>query len=79
VLDAGITSLITARIKADHLYSQRTLDRIRAASIDTVLSDQDLVIQSDYILSAVPPRDALGTAQRIATVAQLPRHRRETR
>lgn len=31
-----------------------------------------MVIQSDYIVSIVPPRDALATAQRIATAAQLP-------
>lgn len=67
-----MTCVLMTSIKADHVYSQHTLDRIRAASIDTVPSDQDLVIQSDYILSTVPPRDALATAQRIATAAQLP-------
>lgn len=35
-------------------------------------SDQELAIQSDYILSIVPPRDALATAERIATAVRLP-------
>lgn len=34
-----------------------------------MLSDQDLVIHSDYILSIVPPRDALATAKRIAAAS----------
>lgn len=52
--------------------SQDTLDRIRSAAIEDLPSDQDLVVQSDYILSIVPPRDALATARRIADACQLP-------
>lgn len=53
-------------------YSQDTLDRIQAASITALPTDQDLVIQSDYILSVVPPRDSLVTARRILDAIQLP-------
>lgn len=37
-----------------------------------VASDEELAIKSDYILSIVPPRDALSTAQRILDVSSLP-------
>jgi Domain of unknown function (DUF1932) len=53
--------------------SQDTLDRIQAASITALPSDQDLVVQSDYILSVVPPRDSLATARRILDAVQLPK------
>ncbi|EED16380.1 conserved hypothetical protein [Talaromyces stipitatus ATCC 10500] len=52
--------------------SQDTLDRIQAASIEALPTDQDLVIQSDYILSIVPPRDSLATARRILEALNLP-------
>ncbi|KAE8550556.1 hypothetical protein EYB25_006784 [Talaromyces marneffei] len=51
---------------------QDTLDRIQAASIEALPTDQELVIQSDYILSIVPPRDSLATARRIFEAVQLP-------
>lgn len=51
--------------------SEDTRARIRAASIESLSSDQDLVIQSDYIFSIVPPRDALATAKRIAQTCKL--------
>lgn len=35
-------------------------------------SDEELVVNSDYILSIVPPRDALSTAQRILQASTLP-------
>ena len=54
------------------IYSQDTLNRIEAASIEALLTDQDLVVQSDYILSVVPPRDSLATARRIFEALQLP-------
>jgi 3-hydroxyisobutyrate dehydrogenase-like beta-hydroxyacid dehydrogenase len=47
--------------------SQSTKSRAESASIDVVTSDNDLVAQSDYILSIVPPRDAKATADRIIT------------
>jgi hypothetical protein len=46
--------------------SADTLERIRSASIESLATDEDLALQSDYILSIVPPRDALATARRIA-------------
>ncbi|KAK5946802.1 hypothetical protein PMZ80_000945 [Knufia obscura] len=42
------------------------MDRIRAAKITDVASDDDLLAQADIILSIVPPRDALATAKRVA-------------
>lgn len=47
--------------------SQDTQDRAQKASIEALPSDVSFVTQSDYILSIVPPRDALATAKRITT------------
>ncbi|KAJ5103254.1 Dehydrogenase multihelical [Penicillium argentinense] len=52
--------------------SEDTLARIRAVAIEALPTDQDLVIQVDYILSIVPPRNALDTATRIAGVCRQP-------
>ena len=51
--------------------SEDTLARIHSASIEALPSDEDLVILSDYILSIVPPRDALATARRVARACKL--------
>ena len=51
--------------------------RAVAASIEVVDSDTDLVAHSDYILSIVPPRDALDTAKRFATASQSASSRAE--
>jgi 3-hydroxyisobutyrate dehydrogenase-like beta-hydroxyacid dehydrogenase len=65
----GIASLLLA-----HNYrvitnvsdrSKATQERAQSASIQTVDSDEELVKQADYILSIVPPRDAVATAQRV--------------
>jgi 3-hydroxyisobutyrate dehydrogenase-like beta-hydroxyacid dehydrogenase len=65
----GIASLLLA-----HNYrvitnvsdrSVATQDRAKSANIQCVDSDKELVEQADYILSIVPPRDAIATAQRI--------------
>lgn len=56
----------------DDQLSENTHARIRSASIECLPSDRDLVIQSDYILSIVPPRDALRTATRVAEACKLP-------
>ncbi|KAH6953793.1 phosphogluconate dehydrogenase [Ilyonectria sp. MPI-CAGE-AT-0026] len=45
--------------------SERTRDRARSNSVELLSSISDLVNQSDCILSIVPPRDALATAQRV--------------
>ncbi|PYI21805.1 6-phosphogluconate dehydrogenase C-terminal domain-like protein [Aspergillus violaceofuscus CBS 115571] len=72
-MGAGIAKLLVA-----HGYvvltnitgrSPYTYKRAEAASITLLNSDEDLVVRADYILSIVPPRDALGTAQRIFTAA----------
>lgn len=55
-----------------HGSSEDTLARIQSASIESLPTDQDLVIQSDYIFSIVPPRDALATANRIAQACKAP-------
>jgi hypothetical protein len=52
--------------------SENTLTRIRSAAIETLPSDQELVVQADYIFSIVPPRDALATGRRIAEACRLP-------
>jgi 3-hydroxyisobutyrate dehydrogenase-like beta-hydroxyacid dehydrogenase len=68
----GIASLLLA-----HNYrvitnvsdrSAATQSRAKSASIECVANDADLVQQADYILSIVPPRDALATALRVAAV-----------
>ncbi|KAH8586187.1 6-phosphogluconate dehydrogenase [Bisporella sp. PMI_857] len=50
--------------------SERTKSRARSAQIELLPTDTDLVQECEYILSIVPPRDALSTAQRIFTAAQ---------
>ncbi|KAJ5174972.1 Dehydrogenase multihelical [Penicillium canariense] len=52
--------------------SEHTLSRIRTADIEVLPSDQALVAQADYILSIVPPRNALATAHRIAGACKQP-------
>lgn len=47
-------------------FSQDTVDRAKAAKVELLSSDLDLVKQCPVILSVVPPRDAETTAQRIA-------------
>lgn len=51
--------------------SQDTHDRAQKASIETLPTDVSFVTQSDYILSIVPPRDALATAKRITTALSV--------
>ncbi|KAF2819945.1 hypothetical protein CC86DRAFT_471605 [Ophiobolus disseminans] len=65
----GIASLLIAHdyrvITNVSDRSSTTQDRAKSANIHCVNSDEDLVSQADYILSIVPPRDAITTAQRI--------------
>jgi 3-hydroxyisobutyrate dehydrogenase-like beta-hydroxyacid dehydrogenase len=44
--------------------SKHTVDRIKSAQIVALDSDEELVAESDIILSIVPPRDAIATARR---------------
>ena len=46
-----------------------TRQRAESASIELVDADRELVAQADYILSIVPPRDAVSTAKRFAEAA----------
>ncbi|KAF2729148.1 hypothetical protein EJ04DRAFT_77012 [Polyplosphaeria fusca] len=50
--------------------SAATQKRAHDASLVLVDSDVDLVAKSDYIISIVPPRDAVATADRIANALQ---------
>ena len=45
--------------------SQQTLDRIKSSQITALESDEQLVAESDIVLSIVPPRDAVATARRV--------------
>lgn len=50
--------------------SSATHERAQSAPIVIVPDDEALVAQSDYILSIVPPRDALATARRVVSAAK---------
>ncbi|KAF1958863.1 6-phosphogluconate dehydrogenase C-terminal domain-like protein [Byssothecium circinans] len=74
ILSIGQMGLGIARLLASHNYplitnvsdrSPSTQDRAKSASITCLASDIEVVKQADYILSIVPPRDAVATAQRI--------------
>ncbi|KAH7031584.1 6-phosphogluconate dehydrogenase [Microdochium trichocladiopsis] len=49
--------------------SNDTIDRAKAAKVELLNSDEDLCEQCAVILSVVPPRDAVATAQRIIDAA----------
>ncbi|KAG0650602.1 hypothetical protein D0Z07_2578 [Hyphodiscus hymeniophilus] len=59
----GIAKLLIANNY--RVVSQDTQDRAHKAHIETLPTDVSLVTQSDYILSIVPPGEALATATRI--------------
>lgn len=59
--------------------SQHTKDRIKAASILDVASDEDLVSECDIIFSIVPPRDAIVTAKRIHDACKTASSKRRER
>ena len=65
----GISADLPDTNHAD-MSSDGTKSRARAASIELLVNDIDLVQQCDYILSIVPPRDALKTAERIHTASR---------
>ncbi|KIW14699.1 hypothetical protein PV08_07483 [Exophiala spinifera] len=73
ILSIGDMGVGIARLLRHHHYkvytvgagrSQHTLNRIKSAQIKALDSDEALVAESDIILSIVPPRDAVATAQR---------------
>ena len=49
---------------AERRSSQHTLDRIKSSQITALETDEQLVAESDIILSIVPPRDSVTTARR---------------
>lgn len=65
----GISSLLLAHnfhvITNVSARSAATKERARSAGIEQLASDEDLVMQADYVLSIVPPVDAPATAQRV--------------
>ncbi|KAF2769998.1 6-phosphogluconate dehydrogenase C-terminal domain-like protein [Teratosphaeria nubilosa] len=78
ILSIGDMGLGIAKLLKAHNYrvttnaadrSQATQDRARKNGIILLPNDIELARAADYILSIVPPRDALATAQRIADVA----------
>ncbi|OAL06027.1 6-phosphogluconate dehydrogenase C-terminal domain-like protein [Phaeosphaeriaceae sp. SRC1lsM3a] len=79
VLSIGQMGLGIASLLIAHKYhvitnvsdrSAATQERARSANISCVANDEELVAQADIILSIVPPRDAVATAQRIVTASK---------
>ncbi|WPG97813.1 Hypothetical protein R9X50_00059400 [Acrodontium crateriforme] len=58
--------------------SQATHERIKRLSIELVNDDEALCNSADYILSIVPPKDALANAKRIATATSKPAFKKRT-
>lgn len=58
--------------------SKYTHERAEEGKIETLATDEDVVREADYILSIVPPRDALATAQRVADVLNFHKDIRST-
>jgi len=74
ILSIGQMGLGIAQLLIAHNYrvitnvsdrSAATQARARSSSLHLVTSDEELVSMADYVLSIVPPRDALATAHRI--------------
>lgn len=74
IISIGEMGLGIAKLLKAHNYailtnvsdrSQRTQARAKEANIVLVDKDVELVAKCDYILSIVPPRDAVATAERI--------------
>ncbi|KAF2658575.1 6-phosphogluconate dehydrogenase C-terminal domain-like protein [Lophiostoma macrostomum CBS 122681] len=74
ILSIGSMGLGIAKLLVAHQYrvitnvsnrSAATQKRAQEANLGLVQTDKELVDKSDYILSIVPPRDAVATASRI--------------
>lgn len=63
ILDYKFYALLT-----NVLSSKYTQERAEEGKIEALATDEEVVREADYILSIVPPRDALSTAQRVADV-----------
>ncbi|KAJ5735387.1 Dehydrogenase multihelical [Penicillium malachiteum] len=81
ILSIGDMGMGMARLLKSHGYhvvtvgegrSEHTLARIKTAEIAVLPTDQELVVQADYVLSIVPPRNAVATAERIAGALKQP-------
>ncbi|KUJ22872.1 6-phosphogluconate dehydrogenase C-terminal domain-like protein [Mollisia scopiformis] len=82
ILSIGEMGMGVAKLLIAHNYrvvtniegrSADTHARVESAKIESLPSDSSLVSASDYILSIVPPRDALATAHRIKNaISSLP-------
>jgi len=79
ILSIGEMGLGFAKLLIAHQYrvvtnitgrSEDTHTRARGGKVELLASDADLVQASDYILSIVPPRDALATARRVVAALQ---------
>ncbi|KAI1088112.1 6-phosphogluconate dehydrogenase [Rostrohypoxylon terebratum] len=57
--------------------SERTKERARSTGIELLPSIRELVQESDCLLSIVPPRDALATAQRVFDATPSDTHTRK--
>ncbi|CAK7206922.1 hypothetical protein SEUCBS139899_009729 [Sporothrix eucalyptigena] len=78
IVSVGEMGAAVAKLLVAHGYtvvtnitgrSEYTQKRAAAANIALLGTDQALVEQADYILSIVPPRDALATAKRFVAAA----------
>jgi hypothetical protein len=76
ILSIGQMGLGIAQLLTAHNYriitnasdrSKATQDRAKSAGIELFSTDEELVGEADYILSIVPPRDAVATAKRVET------------
>ncbi|KAF7894063.1 hypothetical protein EAF00_007577 [Botryotinia globosa] len=76
IISIGEMGMGVAKLLIAHNYrvvtniegrSQYTHDRAQKSKIELLPTDASLISQSDYILSIVPPRDALSLATRITT------------
>jgi hypothetical protein len=87
ILSIGQMGLGIAQLLKSHNYhiitnissrSTATKSRAESAGIELFETDEELVAQADYILSIVPPRDAVATAKRVEiALAKVNREGRE--
>lgn len=86
VISIGQMGLGVAKLLQAHKYrvitnvsdrSSATQERAKAAGIELLASDEDLVAQAGYFLSIVPPRDAVATAKRVQVALNKVKRDRE--
>ena len=88
ILSIGQMGLGIAALLTSHNYrittnisgrSVATKARAESAGIHLYATDEELVADADYILSIVPPRDAVATAERVVSALQSERCESERR